>query len=757
MLSNRLLTLSLLSLIALAGCSLRLNDPVEKTNVNVSVGCLTGAGEKINAFAEGRASAAELDGFWNCAEKAFNTFYSHTEGSTTDAYKPEELGSFLSKYFLKGKPVPAGLMHEAMVLKQAVFGGRSDRLTKNELLSLLRVIKVGRRITMRLRPHMPIRHEQFVARRYSGEQFEEALAAFQEGMALLGETLKNSHGTYLVDNQDALLRELKEFLYPENDGKTHWVDNLTRWSRAMRPAKALFVAPPKDEIRPGDWQIVYRMAPRYYALYLRARFYGGGDANLFRGPGLRFTEQLFAEFGELFRLALEAQPNQEIPSEAVDELIDAMGETGLLPGDLKPATLRAFTRVLFGKILGSAANDSYRINAQTLQQLSQHFYFGTEGLRAVEALARHHLNDERAFTGFVRVADAKKTPRSKLIEATAFQNELSEEAVDAVLKTVGDVRTIFPEGGAHVYIPDGMATAPLTFHHMTRLHLLRTLNRLLMQTYGKPGATELREKEFYAAVDDLFPIIRELGFADEETRLGLKDRLREASLFLPSSDGRQDLTMAEALELEALLWSAVSRAGVVHAKLATVCPTVGEDAKKRPHLEIKCVLNQFRKNGGDVWSYVPGFAAYFKGLSERDREALVDRFNRFLRKKEPAGGAFRQGNAQAFVLFPYYVELLFHRFDKNENGKLENAEADAAYPVFRPFLAEMAAKKGLTENQDHKALFAYIIKYRAIPSKENLGDLITYGWHRYVYGDPTFAADRGQVVEIFQLLIMLAK
>ena len=66
-----------------------------------------------------------MDAYWACMEKAMNTFTEHTSGAATDSWTGEELSSFLTKYFLKGKRIDlftgtgAGSMKPAKALSLA--------------------------------------------------------------------------------------------------------------------------------------------------------------------------------------------------------------------------------------------------------------------------------------------------------------------------------------------------------------------------------------------------------------------------------------------------------------------------------------------------------------------------------------------------------------------------------------------------------------------------------------------------------------
>ncbi|MGZ6468890.1 MAG: hypothetical protein ACXWQJ_16440, partial [Bdellovibrionota bacterium] len=256
-------------------------------------------------------------------------------------------------------------------------------------------------------------------------------------------------------------------------------------------------------------------------------------------------------------------------------------------------------------------------------------------------------------------------------------------------------------------------------------------------------------------LNDIFPILRDpsLALADADTQESFPKRLFEASLFLPSSDGDQGLTMNEAIEFESLLISTVFYANTVHAKMAELC-SVPLATTKLQKIPAPCLRKNWLKSAASIWASIPGMATYFTQLSEREQEAFFARLEAFLRKGRTKD-EFTIADTRSFVLLPYYVELLFARFDSDHDGLLENDEAEKAYPVFHPFLAEKAAQKGKTDPKDHHAIYMYLLANRELPDASNWGSALDYFWHRYIAGDKVFKADRGQVVEIFEKLLTL--
>lgn len=741
--------IALLLALALTGCSLRLNDETAAPAMKVSAGaegCLAGAGETLNKYFEGKIEEKELEGFWVCLEKALQMFTENTKGKNEQEFTSGELSGFLSKYFLKGRVIPEGFLRETMHLKQGMLGGSASSLTKTELRQTLALVKALHKVSVRLRPHMPITVSSLLARKASADQFELTLKDLQEGLAEVGVALKDYQGAYHFDRLSSLLTETKSFLYPTDAENKTWLDAGLRWSLALRPAKAIFISPPQDEIRQTDWSKIYYLAPRYYGLYLRAQFYALAEGKYSSGDGLVRLEGFFDDTLKLLELVLNHRPDGTVSEAELDDFLKALHQSGMLPCRLE--TAQALLRALFGRVLGEG-HQKYSLSVATLARLRENLAFGTEGLRGLEAFYQQRLGAD-ALTKSLPRQEVAAMNVDTLLATTVHKNALSKEALKAVAAAATDVRTSFPNASLTVFVPAGEEATTVSFAHLAKTHLFGTLNRLLLKAYGDAGASSLTEAQVTQVVDDIFPFLVDLHVVNESTRASVAPRLFEASLFLYASDGDKGLTLSEATEFQSLLLSTILRAKKMHADIAASCSGAKVNEAGQQAIPAECYRTKFLEKQKSYWAYIPGLSDYLDRLPRRNQEELFKRLEKFLRKGKE-GQPFLPNDSQAFVLMPYYVELLFSRFDKDRNGFLTNAEADAAYSVFRPFLAVKATEKGLTSDDDHRALYSFLLAYQELP--QNMKG--TWLWRRYVTGAKNFRVDRGQVIQIFEKLLSI--
>jgi hypothetical protein len=741
-----------------SGCSLRFNDKVTKpvTNVSTGGGCLAQSGDVLNQFETGTLTSERHDAFYSCVNTALNAFLNDTSGKSKDHYEPSELGNFLSNYFLNHKAIQPALLNEAMALKAALVGGSTENLSRDDINRVLAVLGNLRTLTGSLRQHMPMTAASFQARGYTNEQFESVMKTFTLGVAAFGDQVKASQGDYQFTHLSALVGELGKFLYPSGVPASHWTNTLTRAAAALPPAKAILISPPREMIAAADWARVYHLAPRFYSSLLRAQFYFASPLTLVAGGGLANVDHLFREFVATFDYVLKQHPGEVITSDEIDDLAQTLDQQKFLP--CSPATFRQFVRVLFGKLLSlpdnqpkvAAEQAKFAVGIDGIANFRENVIFFLEGLHANEALFRAKFGNSFT-TGSMSRAEIAAVSDSALLAGTAYKTALSAEAATAVKQTPVEIRTVFAADSWDVVIPENAVVDQFSYSHMMKIHALRSLDRLLFKAYGSAGAPGLTAAQVNAFVDDVFPLLLDTHLVAASMRASISKRLSEATLFLYSSNGQPGITMPEAIEMETLLVATILRAPKTHAAVAVACGTTKVDASKKFLIDAPCYRSQLMLQHAQAWNYLPGLARFMDGLTQDQRLHLFDVMGTFLRKGIDKNADFTSNDSMSYTLLPYYVELLFSRFDANNDGLFNNAEAAQAYPVFRPFLANKANAKGYTKEADYQAIYNFLLAYRVLPTD----DKWDYALRRYVLGDKTFTSDRGQVVEIFSALMSL--
>lgn len=739
----KILTLALL----LSSCSLKLNeDPVKPQSLMVTSaqqGCLANSGKTISKFFDGKISENELDSFWNCLTHSFQMFADNTRGSELDYYAPEELAGFMSKYFLDGKPVPAPLLKQAMNLKKGVMGGTADRITRIELKNTVRLIQVFHVQSMKIRPYLPLGYESILKRNLTDEELETATSAFQNSMVEIGKGLEGSIGTYSLDDFHLLMKELKSYLYPNATEKT-WIDSTLNMAAVIGPAKSIFIAPPATQISQTDWPQFFYLVPRYFTLYLKVIYYYQTPRDYQYGAGLNILDKVFNEGMDLVSRALENHPNGKVDKEEITAFINSLDKVDLLPDDV--ARIKKIAQLITTKVFPDPDSREMQISKANLKSFRDAVTYYTEGLHGLESIFRRELGENNYLLKSTKREDLLAYSVADFLKGTVFQSEISKNAVENVRSSVRDIKVNFPNNSNIVFVPYKKDLNQYSYFHLAKIHLFRTINQVLLRSYGGNGS--ISQKQTAALISDLDPIFDLFKFKSEDLVKSLPARFFEASLFLPASDGSQSMKMNEAVEFESLLISTFDRSAKIHQFIAAKCPKK-KDANGDPLIEPDCFRRQFSLQIKRYWDFVPGLATYVESLSSANQIALFEQMDSFLRKGR-TNSFYTKGDTKSFVLMPYYIELLFDRFDANNDGVLDEQEAKTAYPVFEPFISVKADEKGQTGEDAHYKIFTFILSHHYIP--QSIWESAVYlAWSK----DGKFTANRGDIVTIFATLLSL--
>lgn len=739
--------LLLLSCALFSSCTLKINEPEISpptlSVTNVQQGCLANTGPTISRFLDGEIPESELNTFWTCLSRSFQMFADNTRGKNEDYYEPEELAEFMSKYFLEGKQVPAPLLKQAMNLKKGIMGGSSNKITRKELRDTVKIINALHEQSMKLLPFMPMSAKALEDKELSEDQLELALKTFETSMTEIGKSLEGSIGTYSFEEFNSLMRELKFFIYEKNSGK-NWIDAAINIANALGPLKSMFVAPPAAQISQNDWPQFFYLVPKYYTLYLRANYHLHAPRDYDHGYGLFAADRLASESVSLLELALNNHPEGKINENEIDDVLNSFEKFDFSKEDIK--NYRNILVTIFTKIFPSSNAKKFQITKESLTSFRTASTYLGEGLFALDSAYSRQLGAGDFFIRTMTKTEFLKLTEDDLLYGTNLQNDISRQAVRDILKSVSEIKTVAPNASNVAFVPNKKEEVKISFFHLAKLHILRTINALVLKAYS--GSDKLSEVQVQAVFNDLKPVFDLLKIDSSSIQQTIHPRLFEASLFLPSSDGDISITMNEALEFETLLVSTLDRHKKIHEFIVTKC-SKKFDPDGNSIVEAECYRRKLTEQIKRFWDYIPGLADYMNAMPSKEQINMIKKMDTFLRKGR-VNSPYTLSDTKSYVLMPYYIELLFSRFDKNLDGLIDEKEAKIAYPVFEPFIAEKANAMGYRTADDHYKIFTYILSHQTLPKTlfEKAG---FYAWKK----DAAFNIDRGNVVTIFSTLLSL--
>jgi hypothetical protein len=331
--------IALAMVVTTSSCGLRIGEkqpePPAPSYSGRGLSCVGQIPKNAEAYVKDQMSVEEINSFVLCIEKAFTSFAQLTRGRNHDStYTPGEIRDFLQEYFVKSNRISDELMHEFMVIKQAMVGGDPDRITRRELYVAVEILEDLRQEAIRLKPYIKYLNPELAEKQgdddYFGERLAEANDALNMAIRTFSSRLKRSKSVYAISNLGHFLTEFREFV--------RWDQHFSNskpaedWVRFLRIFKELTVGKSKaDSIQPAEWGPLLQAGSRWYLSYLQFRV-GVKGKPLFQEQGLQNTVLLAREIFDQAEEAISRQPDRKtITLPQLYELIGAMERLKWLP------------------------------------------------------------------------------------------------------------------------------------------------------------------------------------------------------------------------------------------------------------------------------------------------------------------------------------------------------------------------------------------------------------------------------------------
>jgi hypothetical protein len=255
---------------------------------------------------------------------------------------------------------------------------------------------------------------------------------------------------------------------------------------------------------------------------------------------------------------------------------------------------------------------------------------------------------------------------------------------------------------------------------------------------------------------------------------------REGNMFTFSGDGINPhkagtsddlLTLTESIEQLSLIYSGMSIRTKIFSMAQKVCQ--GRDRQYDifgdPKIPADCLKKFMVDTGYKYFNNLPGLKTYTQRLTRASRAKFFDDIWSVSQSEcsDPQWVEF--GEVVTFTTLMHYLEVVFIKYDHDQNEILDGAEVMRSFSRFSGFLDEAIAT---THPGDHysvsmqKGIFAYLVSKRKIPG--NIMDLVKLKWWDFNYFDndrhqfdkvevedisaPKMSVERSELMEVLGVL-----
>ncbi len=735
---------------------LKLSGPAEN--------CMSDSLKSLESYFKGVSRVGDIDSAFRCVSGALEMFKLFGRGSAQrDSFSLSELKSFFERYFLRDVKLTDQLLNEVMLVKVAILGGSTDRLTKSELDRLVEVLEVLRLEAIRLHPYVDILNQRLGSGSVDPSILEQALSDFTFTMDTLGALLGRSQQPYKLENLQALLTEFQG-LY---SGRSNWKGPqwFAQQIDLIASAKALLIRPDGRLIQPNEWQLLFGHIGRIYSLFLRFNYAIRGR-DLFFGDGLAQIEIAVLEVSGILEEAINAKGTDAISYDLLSDFIMKIGNSGAfkLPvrattivGLLRPALEHIFNPI-HANISGARLldpRDPLSIRAERSEQGGlTHVNLGRIRETLLGWVETQKLWEKLERDVVLRDPSIKigQPIPLKLVRPlwASFSAVYQEPWAD--LKSIFD-RPIPPSTRANgTLIFENSKTVVYDRKSFAELNWKQQVVRSIGYGYiSDPEGlrmTGITHDQFGRVFADFQQLAIDLGFLDETDTDIWKTGFTISNIFLFSSNGDDRLGYHEAVDLFVTSFASGIIRDSIEADLQINCRLGPSDPSGKPKIEAACWRDRLKKGYQTFFADIPGWRNQMKNRSVETWTAFFDNIERASRKRDNPDGPLTSSERSRAISVHHYIETLLTRWDSNRNGRLTIHEADKAFFLFQRLLKEAS---GFDDESEVRALYFYLLTYGQPPDDGNLGDIIKWLWWKSNpdIWESRVDANRERLAEIF--------
>ncbi|WP_413584593.1 hypothetical protein [Bdellovibrio sp. HCB274] len=649
---------------------------------------------------------------------------------------------------------------ESMKVKQLIFGGSMDSFTTGDFKTARMKVNRLKLLVERFLPYYPIYSRDWDPQMYSYEEAQKYFADAQTVLENSGNELGALvEGPYDLNDLVVLLREY-EALYPHKprDGESSkdyvpMSDQLQKLMPMIVDAKNMVFGGNDSSLSKKIWSPLMAIGARVYMSALYHHYFVAGqpmeDIRSLRSMSVFSNQSL-----NLVREILVKKASHQLSMKEILQIANRLKQAGHLPDNFKLDTLKPILNLAVNNVLVAPEDrlENYIPNAITMHSV--------ELLRDEVQI---WIDTEIFFSKLTRKFNKNEGLRPRDFAAAiekARTNPDSSSSLREGLKELG-------------YVVD--TPAPLTIDEKGRLFISRelpqvydrasmsqlNLNRALARIMMRSFAGNLSRIKAYAGVTleevnavfrTVKPFFVDLAMLEPENDTFGDARFRDANIFMPHSDGNKYASFTELTDLVGMLWSGVTVNGMLTLSLPENCLFEQNVKNKKTGqfkvekmVKVDCAANAYRFSLMDNMTATPAFRRYLKGAN---KDLTLEFINNIFKSSGYVPNSSRTTKLADLAQVPHaiqYVEVLFARFDMDNDGYLTRYEASKAFDLFSDLLKQYAGDQ--VASKDLESVFMFLLRYGKAPT--TLKEKAT--WFLRWKGKPhnwEVAADRGQLARI---------
>ncbi len=632
------------------------------------------------------------------------------------------------------------LVLQGLKIKKSLLGGTSESMDKIDFANALPKVVGLQVVAENLLPFYHLYRQDWDPRQVSDESAQ-AFYDQAEGAAAKAGLDVGALMTASYDLQDlrSLAHEILT-LYPQLTKVSE--SSVQKLLPLITDAKNTIFAESDSVLRRERWSSSLNFLARGYCEFIYYNYFGDTLQTL---QGLQSMSVIVGKINTLFQDMLNQNGNKKFAQTDLAVLAKDAVTAELLPRALAGHLSDIVVDVLLNR--GLVAPEK-RIAGQIPSA------FNLPSLVIFYFEAQSWLNTEKFLVSLFPTTQERYSPAQiqKLVGSRLQDSSLASPEKSALTELAMMLNSPLPLtiNQKNYRIISRIRVQSYDQNSLSQLNLNRLVARILIRAYSTDKARinnylGINLVEAKQAFKELRPVAIAMDLIEPDNVTFADSRFREASIFVPRSNGDDLVSFLEGSDLVGMIWSGVSLNIALKKELSQACfvghpPLTG--SMKVPLTCLESIYHQVFP------LYMTSLPDYVQAMKNVPMNQWADYFMNVLKAAGHVPNSTGLAKMSDVSLVPHviqYVEMVFALYDANSNGVLDTTEALKAFPVFRTLIKKFA--NGSVDDKDLDSVFTYILKYGKPPESwsDKLWFLAYWKGHP---GNWDVSADRMQLAKI---------
>ena len=782
----KLLFISLVLLIFVSGCSYFFGEKEEQVVISYNqevASCLSESKSTfVNLFsatAEDELVRQQVSDLSHCYNETIESFVKYTKSGeeNSEKYGAENLYKFFNEIYPTGNLTLETIL-SFMKIKHYLIGGDKESLNKTELLKITNLIEVLQSSLLDLIPHRGVLlGESNLPRTEAGyKQYMQATAQLRKTITEVLDEMSQWSGKREIDLSESGDFLLNHFLKGDKLQRKDLFLNLVLRFKNMslndthtklaRTDLKFFI---DQGLNIYESIVEFKQFLKDDSLFTNfgsvvtfiGRTRGVLDASeRFKGVTLVSVDRIVKRVLEVISRGAMRNDDQRISYDKIEELVDAMGDNHFL-GKMSARTVKTFTERFVSHWLPAGSFKGPDFTVYKVNYIKK----ALADWKARQSYINLHFQKSNSET--ISLADMRSGIRSRGY-LKHWLNTLNEADITSWTNK-NRVTYRADEDDKYLYKEISVSNSLYT----------------LVQFFMRPFNPKKLEKDFVvsrAQAQEVYKLLRilgvELGFIDSRVLNSGERSFDEGNLFTAQKRRDHNLDIVEAYELMTVL----NNSGITSDDFYDSIPQFDdndekcfEDYKDVLHRELiksHCFTGTLRAKFSANFKQLGRLDSYWKSLDGDGKDIFIHELERASRGGRVTDYPVDLGEIRNAVSITYYMESIFHNFDKNKDNVLDKEEIIETQIYYQPFMANIILESIKFEETDGgfngalnwvkkkardtiigaepaKLVFTYILAHGKIPGGGALAMWRSRGMNKWL---KNAKVDRTDVMKVFSAI-----